>query len=475
MRISLKTPGLLGSALCFLLHPLAHADRFYVSSAGNDIIELYDSDGSGSVFADSGLGSPEGLAFDNNGTLYVANFNSSTITKFDSKGHGTLFASSGLNQPIGLAFDGSGNLYAANWGDNTIEKFDSAGTPSVFANSGVSHPYGLAFDTNGNLFVSNQGNNTIMKYDTNGVGTLFASSGLNFPSGLAFDKTGNLYVANPDGPNNGWIQKFDPLGNGSLFASSGLASPGGLAFDSSGYLYAVNYSGTIERFDSGGNGSVFASAGLNHPAFIVIGPGNVRAKVIQILTFSLTAFMQGTNYDNGTSTIGAPPKLKSYNTADLLKVLAEDEYAAGNWPSNTFPSTAKLAFGDIGFAVLSGTNVLVNVLDILRFQTGDNEIRSGKRNDATGLATPNVKRLRLEKITFDDTSIHGGIGLKFFIQGLLSESETDTVPRAAGVYTQTTIGKITDGTGEGIDSDGNTFVLKGTVTLTGHGTLVLPP
>ena len=54
--------------------------------------------------------------------LYVANEDSNTIGKFTSSAVGSVFANTGLNQPFGLAFDSAGNLYAANYGGNTIEK-----------------------------------------------------------------------------------------------------------------------------------------------------------------------------------------------------------------------------------------------------------------------------------------------------------------------------------------------------------------
>jgi hypothetical protein len=54
--------------------------------------------------------------------LYVSNFGNNTIEKFASGGVGSVFANTGLSGPIGLAFDSTGNLYAANVSDNTIEK-----------------------------------------------------------------------------------------------------------------------------------------------------------------------------------------------------------------------------------------------------------------------------------------------------------------------------------------------------------------
>src|SRR5437879_5321482 len=84
-------------------------------------------------------------------SIYVGNWGNNTIEKFDSiTGIGTLFANSGLSQPQGLALDNQGNLFVGNSGNNTIMKFDSAGHGSFFGNSGS--PAGLAFDGACNLF-----------------------------------------------------------------------------------------------------------------------------------------------------------------------------------------------------------------------------------------------------------------------------------------------------------------------------------
>src|SRR5437773_12370717 len=116
MKKSSKVSYLICTALVFC-GTLAHADKFYVTSAGNNIVELYGPSGNGSVFANSGLSNPVGIAY-RNGFIYVANQNNNTIEKFDSSGNGTLFANAGLSQPIGLAFDATGNLYAANFGNS---------------------------------------------------------------------------------------------------------------------------------------------------------------------------------------------------------------------------------------------------------------------------------------------------------------------------------------------------------------------
>ena len=50
--------------------------------------------------------------------LFVANGTNNTIEQFTPGGVGSVFANTGLSAPQGLAFDSAGNLYAANVGNN---------------------------------------------------------------------------------------------------------------------------------------------------------------------------------------------------------------------------------------------------------------------------------------------------------------------------------------------------------------------
>ena len=81
-------------------------------------------------------------------------------------------------------------------------------------------------------------------------------------------------------------------------------------------------------------------------------------------------------------------------------------------------------------------------------------------------------RLQVGRLTFDDTAINGGVGLKFYLQGLVSQVETDTVP-VNNVYNRTRSAKLTNASGEGTDSGGHQFVLTGTVSATGQGKATL--
>ena len=132
----------------------------------------------------------------------------------------SVFANSGLNNPEGLAFDTAGNLYVANENDNSILKYDSSGNASLFAST--PSPVGLAFDKSGNLFVANYATFKITKFDSNGTRSIFAdqTSGLNYPADLAFDRSGNLYVANDANSINSDVLEFNLSGQASVFATA---------------------------------------------------------------------------------------------------------------------------------------------------------------------------------------------------------------------------------------------------------------
>jgi len=213
---------------------------------------------------------PTGLVFDDAGNLYVSSDNPPgySIQKFAPDGTGSIFATSGLSEPHALVFDTAGNLYVANQANNTVEKFTPDGVGTVFAdaNDGLVSPIDLAFDTAGNLYVSNayggpERHGSVLKFTPDGVGTVFADTGLHLAFGMAFDREGNLYVSNVQ---SSTIEKFSPTGiDLGIFASTGLNQPYGIMFDAAGNLYAANKGNrTIEKFSPTGEDlGVFAQTG----------------------------------------------------------------------------------------------------------------------------------------------------------------------------------------------------------------------
>ncbi|SRR5258706_7922501 len=196
--------------------------------------------------------------------------------------------------------------------------------------------------------------------------------------------------------------------------------------------------------------------------------------VLQYVSITVRTTTQNDGVISGTNTTIAPPVIQTHTTADLLSILARDKKAQGNWPSNSFPANAKLAISNNTFVVASGTNVLVDISDILKLTNGNSQIFSGRTNNVTGLSNPATTRLFLGTFTFDDTSITNGAHVAFFLRGVVSRVETDS-SIINSAYKQTVVGKLANGSGEGIDSDGRQFVCTGTVTVVAHGTAILSP
>ena len=252
----------------------ARADLLFVVEGNTNTVSQIGPNGTQSTFANSGLNTPYGLAFDSSGNLYVSNQGNQTIRKFSSTGTDLgNFATTGLNGPAGVAFDSLGNLYVANLNNNTIRRFSSTGMDlGNFIATGLNGPESVRFDSSGNLYVPNVNNNTIRKFSPTGMDLgNFATTGLSLPVEVVFDSSGNLYAAN-DGDNT--VHKFSATGGDlGTFASAGLNSPDGLAFDSLGNLYVSNAGNNdIHKFSStGADLGVFASGGqLNTPRQIAV-------------------------------------------------------------------------------------------------------------------------------------------------------------------------------------------------------------
>jgi hypothetical protein len=192
------------------------------------------------------------------------------------------------------------------------------------------------------------------------------------------------------------------------------------------------------------------------------------------VTISVTSISQDSENDNGTNTT-FKAKRQLHGMADLLNVLAQDEYAAGNYATNKFPVGSRLVYSDGGFQVMKGTNVLVVVTNILTAGGSDNSVKSGRQRDATGLANPLLIKYSNSTLTFDDTAIAGGQNLQFSFTGASKQTVVDVVHPVAGTYTETFNFQLTSGVGEGRSEGTNVFFVIGSLHAAGTATFSLPP
>ena len=183
------------------------------------------------------------------------------------------------------------------------------------------------------------------------------------------------------------------------------------------------------------------------------------------LGLTLNLAKQSTNNVMGVVATTASPTYVSLNTKDILAALAFDEHAEGNWPGNNFPTNSTLALVGNGLVVRNGTNVILNVSDIMSFNTGEPKVISGRQNTVTGLAFPKVNTLQVAGIMFDDTFIKGGNNFKFYLNGFLSKTIADTTP-VNGAYTEIQTISIKTASGDGTDQN-VPFMCSGSVSATG--------
>ena len=129
-------------------------------------------------------------------------------------------------------------------------------------------------------------------------------------------------------------------------------------------------------------------------------------------------------------------------------------------PSRFSPTRWLLAFRHNRF--------LVDVSNILTCENGINEVVSGRITDRTGLYAPTLTQRYIFKITFNDSSIIGGEGINFYLQGLMTGTTTDMASKPDGKYAESNSNLMPFAMGEGL-WQGTPFVISG--SLTGAGRL----
>jgi hypothetical protein len=216
---------------------------------------------------------------------------------------------------------------------------------------------------------------------------------------------------------------------------------------------------------------------------LLLGAAEFRAQADVGLNINITAtlLVQSTNtFTNArthTVTIAAPRRMV-VTTADLLKRLAVAENNAGTFPTNKFPRGARLAETNGAFVVMFGTNILVDASNVISITgNGTNEITSGT-TDTNGLARPALLRTHLSRINYDDTGLNTTNGLRFFLEGIVTDTTVDSAVGRNGVYTETRVISVPTAAGEGEvgvgSGDERAAIASGALSAVGSARLTLP-
>jgi len=199
------------------------------------------------------------------------------------------------------------------------------------------------------------------------------------------------------------------------------------------------------------------------------------------VTISARIIAQSTNTTTSHDVTTTPAaRSRFFSTTDFLKRLAIDENNAANWPSNTFPRNVRLAVVGDKFSVVLGTNVLVDVSNIIGIEFGNSTIMSGRQNDTNNLASPTITTMHIAKLNFDDTALNPTNGLRFFMQGLLTETVTDsTISRTTSTFTETQTASLPSAAGEGSGAVGSgsdqPILVTGSLSASGSGKVLFVP
>jgi hypothetical protein len=191
--------------------------------------------------------------------------------------------------------------------------------------------------------------------------------------------------------------------------------------------------------------------------------GIAQAQVTNVLTFALTAQVQGSSSDNNGVTVTAKPSKVSINNKKILDELVSDGVIASS-------TGAKLIVVDGAVGVMDKSGTVTDISSIISLnQSGANDVTSGSVDDTTGLSSPSSTDLHLVTITFDDTGSGGNVS--FSVTGLDTQTTTDSKPNATtGAYTETQSHKVSNASGEGT-AGGDEMVVTGTVSAKGKGTI----
>jgi len=202
-----------------------------------------------------GFNGPLGHKFDSKGNMYIANYNTGTIDIIDTKGKKSVFADIGnAGFASGIAINSKDEIFVASYSGNLIYKLDTTGVSEVWLkNRAFNGPVGITIDEKENLYVGNYNDGRIFKIEANQKVTELSKS----PDAAGYITyiSGNIYAT---GINTNKIYQIPVSGAQAKelagSAEAGFNFPNGITTNNDGTkIYVSNYKNnkivTIENFN----------------------------------------------------------------------------------------------------------------------------------------------------------------------------------------------------------------------------------
>jgi hypothetical protein len=186
----------------------------WVSDGGAADVAIFDNHTfteTGTIGYSNGIGSVDGVSFDDHGNFYVAEYANAAILEYN---HHALTApsftyNSSIGNPVSVNVDKAGNVYEADFGGGYVTEF-AQGSNTVMNQCFISggEVEDVAIDKSGDVFVDYVNSSTATGFITEYVGglsgcsgtTLGVSGSLGFVGGMSIDKAGNLVVCDQTAP-----------------------------------------------------------------------------------------------------------------------------------------------------------------------------------------------------------------------------------------------------------------------------------
>lgn len=243
----------------------------------------------------SAHGSPNGIAFDNEGSFYVSSVDRNRVRKVLSNGLTVTFAGTGaatstgdegpatlatLNAPTGIGFNSYGELFVAEKNGNFIRKISTDGIISTFGGTGTSGTSTVGSLVNAtsmkpimvkavgtDVYVAEYSVGVVRRISSDGVVRHFvgappptgsldgpaSSATFNKPAYMAFDAQKNLYISDMTSnrirklSTNGIVSTVAGngsaafSGDGGAATSASMNTPTGIVVDSVGNIFFGDY------------------------------------------------------------------------------------------------------------------------------------------------------------------------------------------------------------------------------------------